>query len=293
MLTVDLPIRTPTLASNDDYLLHGLLDAVPSIAGGECYSVINEVFNHYATQARNPDCEAMLQSCLNVEDPQVLHDLSVGHASRTLGRALAPQGSTEWESARGMLAQLSLLRPQGSELFRGAAVFPLRDNDGHVVEAYGLRTAERVRNGAARELSWSVGSGHLFNHDALWPGADVVLCETPFHALGASLHGGHVAVAPRGFNGLNEVQLDDLRCMEPNRVIIAFGPDPHLQRSAALIAQCLDAYDIDVWGIEAPKTHRSEYRPVPFKREWVESITTSAKPFDYRKASRTAYGWPK
>ena len=278
MRTLDVPHRTPTLSAYDSHLLGGAGLPLAESARADRQTLVNGVFDHYEVSLA---CESrvlrhLMKMCL--ANRQLLERQSVGFSNRTLGLRLPSVGTSERDQVRGALENLDLLIASGGEFFRGALVFPLKNDQGDVVEAYGQRLTPRLRQGTPYQAYWSLKSGRFFNHDALSCAEEIVLCENPFQAFCLLCHGVSGAVAPVGRWGFNDGQLDALERARPNRVVLAWENSADAQRAARLVCQAISAIDVPVWHYALNEPSVSRMPPPPITAEVANRILMEAVP---------------
>lgn len=280
MRQFEVPHRTPSLAAYDSHLLGGVGLPLAENDRTDRQRLANGVFDHYSASMTGDARVRQRLARVQLASADAIARLNVGFSNRSLGMQLPPVKTRERDQIRGALENLGLLVPSGGELFRGALVFPLKNDQGDVVEAYGQRITPRLRQGTPYQVYWSVKPGHFFNQEVLSTTEEIILCENPFQAYCLHCHGISGAVAPVGRWGFNDIQLNALESARPRRVVLAWGDSADAQRAAALIAQAISAIDVPVWlyTLHEPATHRMP--PPAITLEIAGRILSEAVPIE-------------
>lgn len=214
------------------------------------YLMIGQVFEHYHQSLKSQP--QLLQMLIRRKiDPDYVESFSLGFVDRTLGYELQSPKCLLGSRNRGHLQRLGLLNASGHEFFRGAMVFPYRNDKGKIVGAYGRRPS-RQRKSPAYHLYWNAQQVTFFNLNGETLPASIILCKSAIDALTLRTAGIEDVVATMGLRGFNDVQLSRLLQDGVQRVYIAFDNTPSGDHYARLVAQALDAIDIRSFRVKLP-----------------------------------------
>ena len=129
---------------------------------------------------------------------EMIEHFALGYSDRSLCYGLPGKNRKAGAEVRARLQKLGILRESGHELFWGAIVVPIRDEQGRVLSAYGRKIRDDLRPGTPYHLNLD---GHLrgvFNVAALGASKTVILCEAILRRAellvrraGAAQCGGH------------------------------------------------------------------------------------------------------
>lgn len=212
--------------------------------------VMEQVFDHYHNALRlHPNVADMLVS--RKVDPKYIDHFHLGFSDRTLGFELQSPKSLSGSQNRGHLQRLGLLKGSGHEFFRGALVIPYRNDDGHIIGAYGRRLLHQRRT-PAYHLFLNAQQVSLFNATEKALPKTLILCKSAMDALTLLSAGIDNVVATMGTQGFNEHQLSRLLEDGVRRVSIAFDNTPTANHYALLVAQSLDAIGIQCYRVILP-----------------------------------------
>jgi len=181
---------------------------------------------------------------VGIDDTELLKKMGIGFVDRTLGKQL-PLGRTKAGALiRGNLQRLGLFVGSGGEFFRGALVFPNRNERGEITEAYGERITPRLRLGTPYHLYWSVQFAGFYNAQALHQSKEIILCKNPLEALILLSAGYCNVVATLGLRGFGTEHLEALADSRVRSVTIAFDGTVIGDQTSRLVAQALNACGI-------------------------------------------------
>lgn len=206
-----------------------------------------QVLAYYTDELRqNPRAQRYLRETRGLRDPDLIDALNLGFSGRTLGFKL-PNGETvEGAAIRGRLQRLGILRPSGHELFRGSLVFPVFDDQGNLVDAYGRKITHKLRTGTAYHVTLAPEPVGIFNGEALTRSRDIVLCKSPLEAATLWCAKFRNVISTMGMRGFTDEMLEAFAKNGTERVYIAFDNTAVGRRAACQIAQA-----VSLLGIEA------------------------------------------
>lgn len=168
----------------------------------------------------------------------------LGYAVRAASKGL-PGGETyEGAVLRGRLQDVGILRMSGCVHFSGSIVAAIRNESGKIVDIYGRKIGQKLRQGSAYHTSIYDPPQGVWNLPALFGQRQVVLCGDLFDAL--SFWSGGVRnvttmVGPRGFT---DVHLEIFEAIGIKQVVVALPAGREDERTARTIAQALGAIGV-------------------------------------------------
>lgn len=202
--------------------------------------LIRQIFEYYRdTLLRTPRALRYLQQERGLNDPNVIEAFHIGFSDRTLGFRLPNARRVEGGAMRGHLQRIGLLRPSGHELFRGSLVFPVFDEHGSVVDAYGRKITPRLRAGTDYHVSLADEPRGVFNQAALACSGEIILCKSPLEAATFWCAKFRNVIATMGLRGFTDELLNAFAQHGVGRVYVAFDSTPAGDRAARLVAQAL------------------------------------------------------
>ena len=184
---------------------------------------------------------------------QAIERFRIGYANRTLGYRLPKRNRQAGAEVRGKLEEVGLLRPTGHEHFSGCVVFPVMDGEGHVVEVYGRKLNDNLRQGTVYHLYLPGPHCGVWNLDALRESKEVILCESIIDALSFWVAGFENVTSAYGTNGFTQEHLEAFKAYGTERVLIAFDRDPAGDKAAAALADKLGSEGIGCFRVLFPR----------------------------------------
>jgi len=194
----------------------------PVMSGDELLRALGypskEAFRQSLTLRSHAKALAYLQG-RGIYQPDLLATFRLGFADRSLGAQLRKLSHLQEETVRGALLRVGLLKGSGHELFRGALVFPMLDQDGRILGGYGRRITPKLTAHSAYHVHWHLDHKGFFNQKALFEFSELILCKSPVEALTWWCHGYTNVAAIMGFSGFNDEHLSILRSSLVRRVL--------------------------------------------------------------------------
>lgn len=176
----------------------------------------------------------------SITDRAVIHEAEVGFVDRTLGKQL-PNGKTlDGALIRGQLQRLGLFLSTGGEFFRGALVFPCRNDRGKLIGAYGQRITPALRLGTPYQLYWALQPVQSFPRKALDSQQHFILCQHPLDQLILRSVGFSNVVTTLGANSFSDRHIRQFVAAGTQSVCLAFENTRDGNHLAGLVAQVLD-----------------------------------------------------
>lgn len=208
----------------------------PAEAGDE--ELLARVVAFYAqTLKESPEAQAYLAR-RRLAHPEALERFQLGYANRTLGYRLPEKNRHQGAALRGRLQRLGVLRASGHEHFAGSLVIPVVE-EGRVLELYGRKIGERLREGTPLHLYLPGPHQGVWNLEALAASEELIVCESLLDALSFWCHGFRHVTAAYGVEGFGDEHLEALAEHEVRRVLIAFDGDEAGERGTRQLAELL------------------------------------------------------
>lgn len=248
--------------------------------------LLHEVVDYYhTTLLQAPEALAYLEK-RGLNDSELIKCFKLGYANRTLGLRLPHKNREAGAKVRTQLQRLGVYRETGREHLNGSLVVPLFNAAGDVVQLYGRKTRDDLREGTAYHLYLSGDHAGVFNysglvehsvppaHSVTAPGvtlppasmqspapatlehpcsSEIILCEALIDALTFWRWGFKNVTSSFGVNGFTDELLHTLIELKIKRVLIAYDRDEAGNNAAVEVAAKLNQYGIDAFRILFPK----------------------------------------
>jgi DNA primase len=118
----------------------------------ESQALINQVIDFYhQTLKQNPEGQEYLQK-RGLKNPDMIDLFKLGLCNRTLCYRLPEKNRQAGKEIREKLIELGIMRESGHEHFAGSLVIPIFDESGNVVEVYGRKLRNYLREGTVYHL---------------------------------------------------------------------------------------------------------------------------------------------
>ena len=219
----------------------------------EDQQLLNRVIAYYHdTLKQSPDALAYLEK-RGLTDPDLIEHFQLGLANRTLGYRLPAKNRAEGAALRGQLQRIGLLRTSGHEHFNGSLVIPILDEHHNVVEVYGRKLNDNLRQGTPKHLYLPGPHAGVWNLDALKASPEIILCEALIDALTFWCAGYRHVTASYGVEGFTADHLAAFKAHGTERVLIAYDRDAGGDAAADKLATQLNAEGLDAYRIQFPK----------------------------------------
>jgi DNA primase len=213
--------------------------------------LVRVVDYYHEALKRSPEALAYLEK-RGLTHPDLIERFRLGFADRTLGYHLPKKALKAGAEIRGRLQRLGVLRGSGHEHFRGSLVVPVLGAGGEVLELYGRKIGERLRDGTPDHLYLPGAHRGVWNQGAL-ASAEVILCESLIDAMSFWCAGSRNVTASYGVAGFMDEHLAALRQGGVKRVLIAYDGDTAGDRAAAALVPVLEAAGIASARIRFPR----------------------------------------
>jgi len=256
----------------------------PLVANADNQALLRQVVDYYhETLQQSPEALAYLES-RGLNHPELISTFKLGYANRSLAYRLPQKNRKAGADMRGALQRLGVLRESGHEHLNGSLVAPLLNQLGDVVQLYGRKINDNLREGTAYHLYLPGAHAGVWNLDGIQHGKDVILCEALLDAMTFWCAGFRNVTAAYGVNGFTEEMLQCFQSLNIERVLIAFDRDDAGNVAAERVAKQLNDAGIDAFRVLFPKGMDAN--------EYALKVTPAAKSLDValRKAEWISNG---
>jgi DNA primase len=229
--------------------------AAPVSSSADDAKLLREVVDYYhETLLQSPEAIAYLES-RGLNDPELINHFKLGHANRTLGLRLPHKNRKAGAELRERLQRVGVYRESGHEHLNGSLVIPLLNQSGDVVQLYGRKLLNNLREGTAYHLYLPGDHAGVFNLDYLQqnPVEEIILCEALIDALTFWRWGFKNVTSGYGVNGFTEELLQTLVELKIKRALIAYDRDDAGNVAAEKVAKQLNQHGIDTFRVLFPK----------------------------------------
>jgi DNA primase len=226
--------------------------AAPVSADADDQELLREVVNYYhRTLLQSPEVLDYLQ-LRGLDDAPLINHFKLGYANRTLGLRLPQKNRKAGSELREKLQRIGIYRESGHEHLNGSVVVPLLDEAGEVVQLYGRKIRDDLRDGTAYHLYLPQPHAGVFNLAGL-AGEEIILCEALLDALTFWRWGFKNVTSSYGVNGFTDEILQALINLKVKRVLIAYDRDDAGNNAALEVAKKLNQHGIDAFRVLFPK----------------------------------------
>jgi DNA primase len=223
-------------------------------------AMLEQVVAYYhETLKQSPEALKYLES-RGLTNPELIGEFRLGYANRTLGLRLPAKNRKAGDEMRTRLQTLGIIRESGHEHFNGSLVVPVFDAGGAVVEMYGRKITEYLREGTPLHLYLPGPHRGVWNEKALEASKEIILCESLIDALTFWSAGFRNVTASYGVQGFTDDHREAFRKHGVARVWIAYDRDEAGEKAAAALGAELVAAGIECFRVLFPKgMDASEY----------------------------------
>jgi DNA primase catalytic core len=212
-----------------------------------------QVVDYYnETLKQSPEAMKYLSS-RGLTSSEMIDRFKLGFANRTLGYRLPAKNRAVGAQMRGRLQGVGILRESGHEHFNGSIVFPIFDSTGAVVEVYGRKITQNLREGTPDHLYLPGEHRGVWNEEALIASKEIILCESLIDALTFWVAGFRNVTASYGVNGFTADHRAAFAQHGTTRVYIAYDRDEAGEKASAALAQELIEMGIECFRVLFPK----------------------------------------
>jgi len=215
--------------------------------------LLERIVSHYQQTLKDtPDAQQYLVKRGLQSSAMVAH-FRLGCANRTLGYALPAGTRIAGAEQRGRLIQLGIYRESGHEHFSGSLVIPIFNLQGEVVQMYGRKLRDDLRQGTPDHLYLPGPMRGVWNEQALIASKEIILCEALIDALTFWCAGYRNVTSIYGVNNFTEEHRAAFRQHGTKRIYIAYDRDDAGERAAQAHAEELMRMGIECFRVQFPK----------------------------------------
>jgi DNA primase catalytic core len=227
--------------------------AAPISVNADDQTLLREVVDYYHdTLQQSPEALAYLES-RGLNDAELINHFKLGYANRTLGLRLPQKNRKAGAELRSRLQALGVYRESGHEHLNGSLVVPLLNQAGDVVQLYGRKILDNLREGTAYHLYLAGDHAGVFNYSGLVGCEEIILCEALIDALTFWRWGFTNVTSSYGVNGFTDEILQALINLKIKRVLIAYDRDEAGNTAAEKVAKQLNDNGIEAFRVLFPK----------------------------------------
>ncbi len=224
----------------------------PVSATADDAKLLGDVIDYYhETLKQSPEALAYLEQ-RGIADAEAIDTFKLGFANRTLGYRLPQANRKAGAALRGQLQHLGIIRSSGHEHFNGSVVFPVFDG-GQVVEIYGRKINDNLRQGTPKHLYLPGPHRGVWNIAAFEATEEIIVCESITDALTFWCAGYRNVTASYGIEGFTAEHLQAFKGNNIERVLIAYDRDKAGGTAAETLSKKLIAEGIDCYRLQVPK----------------------------------------
>jgi DNA primase catalytic core len=184
---------------------------------------------------------------------EMVERFKLGFSDRMLGPALPDRNRRAGAELRGQLERLGVFRKSGHEHLRGSLVIPVMNLDGDVVQLYGRKINDNLREGTEYHLYLPGPMRGVWNEEALVASKEIILCESLIDALTFWAAGYRNVTASYGVNGFTKDHRAAFERHGTKRVYIAYDADEAGNKAAEKLAAELIEGGLECFRVEFPK----------------------------------------
>ncbi len=219
---------------------------------------LNQVMVFYhETLRESPEALQYLES-RGLNHPDLINTFKLGYANRTLAYRLPEKNRKAGAEIRGRLQNVGILRKSGHEHFNGSVVVPIFDNkqneDNQIVEVYGRKIlGNRLRKGTPQHTYLPGPHAGVWNAQGFTNQKEIILCESLIDAMTFWVNGFKNVTASYGTSGFTKDHLALFKCLNIERVLIAYDRDEAGNTAAEKLAKKLNQENIECYRVLFPK----------------------------------------
>jgi hypothetical protein len=214
-------------------------------------ALLGAVIGYYhQTLLASPEAIAYLEK-RGLNHREAIEHFRLGYANRTLAYQL-PEGKPG-RLLRERLQRLGIFRSSGHEHLNGSLVVPVFDEQGHLVEAYGRKLRDDLREGTPLHLYLPGPHRGVWNASGLQGAKEVILCEALLDALTFWVAGYRHVTASYGIYGFTAEHLALFQRLQVERILIAYDRDDAGERAAEQLASRLTAAGLRCYRVLFPR----------------------------------------
>lgn len=222
-----------------------------SLSAADHELLLQTVDYYHKTLKETPEAIAYLEK-RGIYSPEIIDKFKIGYSNRSFGLNLPVKQVKSGLEIRTRLQKLGLFRDSGHEHFAGSVTFPIFDAGGNVVEIYGRKIRNNLRQGTVYHLYLPGPHAGIFNPECL-AADEIILCESVIDALSFYARGFKNVTTAYGVNGFTDELFKAITGSGAKKVTIAFDRDEAGDKMAAKVAGKLSAAGVTCYRALFPK----------------------------------------
>src|SRR5262249_18521045 len=252
LLRQDLPRRASSMRPGMQRSTVPKLPA-PVERDADDHALLRQVVNFYhETLKQSPDTLKYLVA-RGLESSEMIEHFRLGYANRTLGYRLPASNRAAGAELRGRLQKLGVYRETGHEHFNGSVVIPIFNPEGNVVQMYGRKITQALREGTPLHLYLPGPLRGVWNEEALIASKEIILCEALIDALTFWCAGVRNVTTSYGVNGFTDDHRAAFRKYGTRKIYLAYDRDEAGDKAATKHAEELMQMGIECFRVKFPK----------------------------------------
>jgi DNA primase len=225
----------------------------PVTLGVEDRAVMQQVVRFYHRTLHETAAAKLYLEKRGLGSAELVERFKLGFSDRMLGPALPDKNRRAGAEIRRQLEGLGVFRSTGHEHLRGSLVIPVMNLEGDVVQMYGRKINDNLRDGTDYHLYLKGPMRGVWNEEALVASKEIILCESLIDALTFWAAGFRNVTASYGVNGFTKDHRAAFEKHDTKRVYIAYDADDAGNKAAAKLAAELMQDGLECFRVEFPK----------------------------------------
>ena len=215
--------------------------------------LLKRVVGYYHEQLKqSPEAQEYLRS-RGLGSAELVERFQLGFANRTLAYRLPAKQVKAGSELRGRLQGVGILRKSGHEHLNGAIVFPILNERGEVVEAYGRKITKGLRKGTPLHMYLPGPHRGVWNLEAVKSSKEIILCESIIDAATFWCAGFRNVTCSYGVGGFTDDHLSAFDQHGTERVLIAYDRDEAGDKAAEALGKKLNTLGMETARVLFPK----------------------------------------
>jgi DNA primase catalytic core len=209
---------------------------------------------YHETLKQSPEAQQYLVK-RGLQSAEMVEQFRLGYANRTLGYYLPKSNRVAGAAQRGRLKELGVLRNQtpGHEHFNGSLVIPIFNLQGEVMQMYGRKIRDDLREGTPDHLYLPGPLRGVWNEQALIGSKDIILCEALIDALTFWCAGYRNVTTIYGVNNFTDELRAAFQQHGTKRIYLAYDRDDAGERAVQIHSEELMEMGIECFRMQFPR----------------------------------------
>jgi DNA primase len=209
---------------------------------------------YHETLKQSPEAQQYLLK-RGLKSAEMVEQFRLGFANRTLGYYLPKSNRVAGAEQRGRLKELGVLRNQtpGHEHFNGSLVIPIYNLQGEVVQMYGRKIRDDLREGTPDHLYLPGPLRGVWNEQALIASKEIILCEALIDALTFWCAGYRNVTTIYGVNNFTDEIKAAFQKHATKRIYLAYDRDEPGERAAQAHGEEIMQMGIECFRVQFPR----------------------------------------